>query len=118
MGLVLRLRGFCRAGLDVDGQTDARSLHTQKNRKRNDDEVVLVLAENAADFLHRADDGEFLISDADGISYGVPAKEELLCKGAADQANIGAVFGFGGSEVAAQFDGTRVNFGHVGGMPV
>src|SRR5205807_1806320 len=50
--LVLRILESVGAGFYVDGQTGVHSLHTQEARERNRDEVVLVLAEHAAQLFH------------------------------------------------------------------
>ena len=55
MRLVLRLLEIRGAGFGVDGDAGMNPLGPQENRKRDDHEIVLVLAENAADFFHHSD---------------------------------------------------------------
>ena len=79
--------------------------HSKKDGKRDGDEVVLILAKNAADFVHDADHGEFFVVEAEGFAQGVHSEKKLLDESIANQADGGAMFRFRGSEVAASIDG-------------
>src|SRR5260370_28190335 len=52
MYLILRLFKVMSARLDVDGDARMYPLNTNENREWDHDEVVLVLAENAANFFY------------------------------------------------------------------
>ena len=99
-------------GGDVDDEAGVCASHAQENREWHHDEIVLILAENAADLLHGTDDPELVAADANGLADGVHAEKQPLHERVANQADIGAVFGFGWGEVAAELDGARVNVGH------
>ena len=55
LSLILRLSEGSLCGFYIDGQTCARSLETEEYAQRNGHEVVLILAEDAADLLHDSD---------------------------------------------------------------
>ena len=69
-GLVLRVLESLVAGLDVDGQTGVHTFHTQEARERNGDEVVLILAEHAAQLFHHSNDGAFFRSQTHRFAHG------------------------------------------------
>ena len=73
--LVLRLFKVLCARLDVDGDAKMYSLITKENREWDHDEVVLVLAEDAADFFHDSYDHEFIVADTNGPPDGVHAEK-------------------------------------------
>ncbi len=73
--LVLGLFKILHARLHVDDQACVCALDTEENRERGHYEVVLVLAENAADLFHYAYHHEFIVAHANGLPDGVHAEE-------------------------------------------
>jgi hypothetical protein len=114
----LRRRKAAFARLDVDGQAGMSALNAEKHGERNGNKVILVLAKNTTDSLHDADDHELIVADANASTDGVDTDEKFLHQGIADQANVGAMFGFGGDEVAAGLHRAGVNIGHAGSLAV
>src|SRR2546428_14170019 len=99
-GLVLRFFKPVGKRLNVDRKAGVNPLHTQENRERNDDKTVLILAENAADFLYGPDYDEFFICNADRFSHRLFTKEQLLHQGVPDQTDAGTVVRLRGSKIA------------------
>src|SRR5215468_5441505 len=88
------------------------ALNAEEHGKRDSDKIVLVLAENAADLLHDANDHELVVADANAPADRIDTEEKLLYQRIANQADVGAVFGLGGAEVTAELHGARVDIGH------
>src|SRR5262249_62403777 len=88
------------------------ALNAEEHGKRDSDKIVLVLAENAADLLHDANDHELVVADANAPADRIDTEEKLLYQRIADQADVGAMFGLGGAEVTPELHGARVDIGH------
>ena len=73
--LVLRRFEVLLAGLDVDRDAGIHSFKTEENGEWNDDEVVLVLAQDVTDLFHNSDHQEFVTADANRSSEGVHAEK-------------------------------------------
>src|SRR5205814_3311796 len=94
------------------------ALNAEEHGERNGNKVILVLAKNTSDFFHDADDHEFVVANADASADGIDADKKFLYQGIADQTHVGAVFGFGGAEIAAELDRSRVDIRHAGRLAV
>src|SRR5215467_2624134 len=112
--LRLILRCFERplARFDIDGEARMDALNTEEDRERDRDKVILVLAENAANLFHDANDHELVVADANAPADRINSEEKLLYQRIADQADVGTVFGLGRTEITAQLHGARVDIGH------
>jgi hypothetical protein len=95
MCLILGLFKVPCACLDVYRDAGMYSLNAKENGKGDDYEVVLVLPEHAADLFHPPYHREFVVADTNRLPNGIHAEKEFPHKRVADQANIGAMFGFG-----------------------
>src|SRR5581483_2131715 len=75
LGLVLCRLKILAGRFHVDDKADVCALQAQKYGERHHDEVVLVLAEHAANFLHRANNRELFVTDAQRLAERVHAKK-------------------------------------------
>src|SRR6185437_13297822 len=119
-GVVLRggERALAVFGFGLNGEAAVAAAHLEIGAQGDDDEVVLVLAEDAADLLEGSDDGELLGIGANGVAQRVFGGEELACDAGADQADVSGVLILDVGEVAAEFDGAGVDATHGGGEAV
>src|ERR1700683_3091037 len=91
--LVLRHFKILLAALDVDRDAGVHALKTKENRKGNDHEVILILAQDVADFFHDSYHQEFIAADANGSPEGVHAEKQLPHDRVANETNVGFVLG-------------------------
>ena len=78
VGLILclfKITGVCP---DVDREAGVHTLHAQKYRQGDNDEIVLVLPQNTADLLDDPNYHEFVITDTKVLPDGVHAEKQLL----------------------------------------
>src|SRR5215472_6965861 len=117
--LVLYRFEIPRARLYVDGQAGGmESLDFQKQRQRNDHEVVLVLSEHAANLFDDADHRELIVPDAYGLPDGVHPEKQPLYDRISNQADARAVICLPAGKEAAVAHLPRIDTGHVGGLAV
>src|ERR1041385_346029 len=119
-GIVLREDevGIGAVGFYADGEAVALPAVLQEGAQRDHDEIVLIAAEHAADFLEGADDGVFGAAGADGLAERAGIGKEFVQHPIADQADFGGVKVLDFREVAAGGDGAGVDIGHGGRVAV
>src|SRR5262249_29138871 len=110
-GIVLRKDkiGVRSLGLDADGETVALSTIFEKSTQRDDDEVVLIAPEDAADLLECADHGVLGAAGTDHFAERAGLREEVAHHAVADQTDFHRVHVLDLAEIAACLDGARVD---------
>src|ERR1043166_4675693 len=119
-GIVLREDevGIGAVGFYADGEAVALPAVLQEGAQGDHDEIVLIAAEHAADFLEGADDGVFGAAGADGLAERAGIGKEFVQHPIADQTDFGGVQVLDLREVAAGGDGAGVDIGHGGRVAV
>jgi len=93
-GLVLGILNFSAPGfLTLMVRLLCAPCYPQEHRKRDHDVVILILAQDTANFLHNADHGEFFVADTRKVlPIGVHPQKKLLDQRVPDHAHVATMF--------------------------
>jgi len=110
--------GLRRGGLNEQIQAPLAAVHLEEHRQRDHHEVVLGLAEHAAQLLAHADDPERHVSDLQVFAHRILAGKEPLPDVPADDTHPARELRFLLGEKASVHQLARADVDHVGGRAI